>query len=67
MEGWTDNQCKEKRRDMWRILERKLREKKGNGEGEGGKEEGSRREGDGQADGCVAWVENSNGRKQVGG
>lgn len=31
------------------------------GEGEGRKEEGNRHEGDGQADGCVAWVENSNG------
>lgn len=37
MEEWIDNQCREKRKDMWRILERKLREKEGNG-GRRGKE-----------------------------
>lgn len=58
MEEWIDNQCREKRKDMWRIRERKLREKEGN---EGRKEEGNQHEGDGQADGCVAWVENLNG------
>lgn len=34
--GWKDgymNQCREKRRDRWRVLERKCRKKEGNGEG----------------------------------
>lgn len=37
MEEWIDNQCREKRKDMWRILEGKLRGRKGMGEEREGK------------------------------
>jgi hypothetical protein len=59
LEG-TDNECREKRKDRWRVLEKKLREKEANG---GGEETERRKpdEGEGQAGGCkdpAAWVEN---------
>lgn len=35
MEGWIDNQCREKRKARWRTLKGKLRGKEGSGGGEG--------------------------------